>query len=107
VADPTIDRAYCWSAVNLAAFLTLIARTLKEAEIPFMLTGSLAAAFYGAPRATQDVDFIIESGPEKLQRLVDNLEAAGLCVDVESAAEALHTGANSMRSTHRLAGKPI
>ena len=57
-----------------------------------MLTGSLAAAFYGSPRATQDVDFIIESQPDKLKRLVDNLGAAGLYVDFESALEGLRTG---------------
>jgi len=45
--------------VSLASFLTLVARALNEAEIAFMLTGSLAAAFYGAPRATQDIDLII------------------------------------------------
>ena len=78
--------------MSLASFLTLIARKLKDAEIPFMLTGSLAAAFYGTARATQDVDLIIESQPENLQRLVDNLRAAGLYVDLESALEALRTG---------------
>lgn len=78
--------------MSLASFLTLIARTLQDAEIPFMLTGSLAAAFYGTPRATQDVDLIIESQPENLQRLVDNLGAAGLYVDLESALEALRSG---------------
>lgn len=57
-----------------------------------MLTGSLAAAFYGTPRATQDIDLVIESQPDKLQRLVDNLRAAGLYADIEAAREALRTG---------------
>lgn len=57
-----------------------------------MLTGSLAAAFYGTPRATQDVDLVIEPQPDKLQRLVDNLRAAGLYADIEAAREALRTG---------------
>jgi len=41
--------------VSLEGFLSLIVRSLREADIPFMLTGSLAAAYYGAPRATQDL----------------------------------------------------
>jgi hypothetical protein len=45
--------------MSLAAFFGTIARALNEAGIPFMLTGSLAAAYYGTPRATQDVDLII------------------------------------------------
>jgi hypothetical protein len=78
--------------MSLAAFLGTIARALNEAGIPFMLTGSLAAAYYGTPRATQDIDLIIEPQPEKLQRLVDNLGAAGLYVDREAAYEALQAG---------------
>jgi hypothetical protein len=52
--------------VSLASFLALIVRTLKDADVPFMLTGSLAAAFYGAPRATQDLDLIIDAQPDNL-----------------------------------------
>jgi hypothetical protein len=78
--------------VSLASFLGTIVRALRDAEIPFMLTGSLAAAFYGSPRATQDVDLIIETQPEKLRRFVAALESAGLYVDAESALEALRTG---------------
>lgn len=78
--------------MSLASFLTTIVRALEEAEIPFMLTGSLAAAFYGTARATQDIDLIIEPESEKLERLVDGLESAGLYVDRQSAREALDTG---------------
>jgi hypothetical protein len=78
--------------VSLASFLALIVRTLKEADVSFMLTGSLAAAFYGAPRATQDLDLVIETEPESLRRLVEALRTAGLYVDMGAALEALRTG---------------
>jgi hypothetical protein len=78
--------------LSLASFLALIVRTLNEADVPFMLTGSLAAAFYGAPRATQDMDVVIDSHPDRVERLVAGLRAAGLYVDLESALEALRTG---------------
>jgi hypothetical protein len=77
--------------VSLASFVALIARALREADIPFMLTGSLAAAFYGAPRATQDLDLVIESQADDLRRLVNDLQAEGLYVDLQSALDALHT----------------
>jgi hypothetical protein len=77
--------------VSLISFLGTIVRALDEAEVPFMLTGSLAAAFYGAPRATQDIDLVIEAEAGKLKRLVENLEAAGLYVDSGAAVEALNT----------------
>jgi hypothetical protein len=40
--------------LNLTEFLSTIAEYLGEAGVPFMPTGSLAAAYYGTPRATQD-----------------------------------------------------
>ena len=78
--------------MSLVSFLTTVVGALKEAKIPFMLTGPLAAAFYGTPRATQDIDLIIEPAPENLERLVDSLESAGLYVDRGSAREALRNG---------------
>lgn len=66
------------STVSLGSFLTLIAGSLKRAEIPFMLTGSLAAAFYGAPRATQDLDVVIDSQSDNLRWLVRDLQSSGL-----------------------------
>lgn len=77
--------------MSLASFLALIARTLREADIPFMLTGSLAAAYYGAFRATQDLDLVIESQPDNLRQFVRAVQAAGLYVDLEAALEALRT----------------
>ena len=35
-----------------------------------MLTGSLASAYYATPRATQDIDLVIDAGAETLDRAV-------------------------------------
>ena len=40
--------------------LKLVCRKLESAGIRYMLTGSLAANFYAAPRMTRDIDFVIE-----------------------------------------------
>ena len=56
-----------------------------------MLTGSLAAAFYGTPRATQDIDLVIDAQAGSLDRLIQNLEIAGLYVDRGAAIEAMDT----------------
>jgi hypothetical protein len=64
--------------VSLAAFLQRVVSVLHAADVPFMLTGSIAAAFYGQPRATQDVDIVVEIEPNHLDRLVEELAAAGL-----------------------------
>lgn len=78
--------------MSLASFLAVVVRSLREAEIPFMLTGSLAAAFHGTPRATQDIDLVVESQPDSLKKLARVLREAGLYVDVDAALEALETG---------------
>src|SRR5687767_12088171 len=54
-----------------------------------MLTGSLAAAFYGTPRATQDIDIVIDPEPLKIDRLIEGLRKAGLYASLEAAQEAL------------------
>ena len=54
-----------------------------------MLTGSLASTYHGEPRATRDLDLVIDPAPDALERLVDGLEADGFHVDREAARTAL------------------
>jgi hypothetical protein len=75
--------------VSLEAFLQRVVGVLHTADVPFMLTGSLAAAFYGEPRATQDVDVVVDIEPNRVGRLADQLAAAGLYVSSVAAREAV------------------
>lgn len=75
--------------MSLAAFLQRIVAVLKETGTPFMLTGSLAGAYYGQARATQDVDLVVELQPEQLQRLVQLLTDEGFYASAIAAEEAL------------------
>jgi len=74
--------------LTLAAFLQRVISVLEEAEIPYMLTGSLAAAYYAVPRATQDIDLVVEVSPEKLVHLTDLISSAGYYVSLTAAKEA-------------------
>lgn len=49
--------------------LKLVTRRLEEAEIPYMLTGSLAASHYAQPRKTRDIDLVVELEPSDTPRL--------------------------------------
>ncbi len=51
-------------------FLRRIAEKLRQADISFMVTGSLGSAHYGEPRSTNDIDFVIDPNHEQLDRLV-------------------------------------
>lgn len=55
-----------------------------------MLTGSLAAAYHGAPRATQDIDVVVDAPRKSLLGFADQLEAAGYYVSRVAIEEALH-----------------
>jgi hypothetical protein len=72
-----------------ATLLRSVVAALDESGVPFMLTGSLAAAFYGAGRATLDIDLVIDPNPVQLRSLVQRLEGQGAYVSQEAADEAL------------------
>lgn len=54
-----------------------------------MLAGSVAAGVHSAPRATQDLDIVIDPTAETLHSLVVHLRGASMYVSDESAREAL------------------
>lgn len=57
-----------------------------------MITGSLASSHYGAPRTTQDVDFVVELTPVRARDLVRRFLSAGYYVSEEAAVEAVDAG---------------
>jgi hypothetical protein len=75
--------------LSLADFLSLVVRVLDDAGIPHMLTGSMAAAYYSSPRATQDLDLVIEPTAAQVDVLIERFVAEGLYVSPEAAHEAL------------------
>lgn len=77
--------------MSLAGFLSGIVRILEEVRVPYMLTGSLAAAFYANPRATQDVDLVIQLTADQIDALVTGFSKAGFYVSPGAAREAFRT----------------
>lgn len=62
---------------------------LTRLQIPYMLTGSVAASYHGRPRATHDADVVIDPSPRQLDDLLMALQAAGFYADLEGARSAL------------------
>jgi len=77
--------------MSLTAFLRQVIETLDEAGVPYMLTGSLASAYYAVPRATQDLDVVIATEEPGIDQVVQGLENIGWYVDGEAALEAHRT----------------
>ena len=79
--------------MTLERLLRVLTETLASAGIPSMLTGSVAAAFRGASRATMDVDLVIAPTASALDDFVQRSAALGLYVSIDAAREAFaHQG---------------
>jgi hypothetical protein len=65
-----------------------ITRSLDQAGIAYMLSGSFASAHYGIPRSTQDIDLVIEASTAQLRAFIEGLPASEYYADMGSALEA-------------------
>ena len=53
----------------------LFVRPLNQAGIRYLVSGSVAAIFYGEPRLTHDVDFVVFLNDQDIQRLIEAFPA--------------------------------
>jgi hypothetical protein len=77
--------------MSLTGFLHRVIGILDEAGVPYMLTGSLASAYYAIPRATQDLDVVIATEKDGVEKVVQGLRNAEWYVDRNAALEAHRT----------------
>ena len=50
--------------------LKKITALLETHHIPYMLTGAWSVIYYGRPRASHDIDIVVEIKPEKLETVI-------------------------------------
>jgi hypothetical protein len=73
--------------VNEQELLVDALRRLNRAGLPYMLTGSMASNYWGIPRTTHDLDFVIQLAAAGIPKLM--LEFGGdLSLDEESVRAA-------------------
>lgn len=70
--------------------LRTISERLDGAELPFMVTGSMALAYYATPRMTRDIDIVVALTASTLDALQKAL-ADDFYFDVEAAQSAVHS----------------
>lgn len=61
--------------IDLEVELAGIVDSLGECQIPYALCGGLALAVHGFPRATKDIDFLVE--PSAIEAALDAVRPAG------------------------------
>ncbi len=69
-------------------FLTRLIALLNQAGIPYMIAGSVGSSLHGRPRATQDVDVVIDPTDDQLESFLALLQQ-GYYVSRDAAFAAL------------------
>ena len=72
---------------DASTFLCRIASVLEQAGVQYMLAGSFASSHHGAPRATQDIDIVIDPTFDSLDRLLEELQGDDLYCDADVARD--------------------
>lgn len=53
-------------------------RSFQQHDVRYVVIGGIAAILHGVPRATFDLEILIEATPENARRLLDAMQDAGL-----------------------------
>ena len=61
----------------------------ERAGVSAVVVGGYAVAFHGRPRATKDIDLVVEGSPENLARVASALDAFGAPPNVIALARAM------------------
>jgi hypothetical protein len=76
------------SAEGPEAVIHRFAALLETAGVPYMLTGSFASGYHGAPRASQDIDIVIAPSPRSLDSFLSLLPDDRYYVSRDAAVDA-------------------
>ncbi len=75
--------------MSMPALLAWAVKALDEVQIPFMLTGSMAAAWHGAGRATLDIDLVIDVRADQVGAFIAAVAGPDVYVSGDAAREAI------------------
>jgi hypothetical protein len=74
--------------VSQQALLKRIVEALDEAGVRYMVTGSLASSLQGEPRATHDIDLVVDISPADAGRVTRALSGPHIYLDEHAVDEA-------------------
>lgn len=63
--------------MSFQTLLKQFCKILERHKIRYLLTGGLASGFYGFPRTTHDIDFLVEVEEESVRKLYELLTGLG------------------------------
>ncbi len=65
-------------ALEYADFVRLVLKSVEEAQVPYLIGGAVAAWAWGEPRATRDLDLVVNISEESVEPLSKSLKKRGL-----------------------------
>ena len=71
--------------------LKRVIQALDQAEIKYMITGSVVSSLQGEPRSTHDIDMVIAIGESKARRLVEGFPPIDFYLNEASILHAIKT----------------
>lgn len=77
---------------NQEQLLKTITTLLQKTGIPYMITGSISVVFYGRPRASHDIDFVVEAHEKDIKRILQafaSLPQSEFLVDSSAIKDAI------------------
>jgi hypothetical protein len=75
--------------LDIVGFLKLVLDALKAAHIEYLIGGAIAEWAYGEPRATQDIDIVINLPIESIGKFSKELEKRDMLVPAEIILDTL------------------
>ena len=75
--------------LDIVDFIKLVLDALKAAEVEYMIGGAIAAWAWGEPRATQDIDIVIDLPVEAVKKFSRELEKRDMLVPADILLDAL------------------
>jgi hypothetical protein len=72
--------------------LKTVVRKLKQLDIGYMVTGSIASSLHGEPRSTHDIDIVVDLPRSKAHALAAAFPQPPYYLDEEAVAEAIASG---------------
>jgi len=71
------------SILPYSDFVKLVLAALEAADIPYMIGGAVASWAWGEPRATRDLDVVVQVSIELVERLSEELAARDMLVPAD------------------------
>lgn len=75
--------------MDLSELLQLVANTLEEQRIAYLVTGSMASMAYGEPRFTNDIDIVVRLSENQAEQLCKAFPDREYYVNADAAKEAV------------------